>query len=204
MKKIILTIALFISLISVASAQFTIGPKVGLNISKEHYGNELIDDDIDFKRGINIGIFGKYYLNDMFDIQAELLYSQQGYKSDGILVDYAGSFTQNYKITSHYLNIPLVIKYYPFKLIYIEAGPQIGFCLDYKLSSNYSGIDELWDRYKDYNSVDFSLVGGIGIDIGYGLNVSARYNHGLTHTLPNTDFKNRVIQFSLTYNLWEF
>ena len=205
MKKIILTIALFISTISFASAQLTIGPKIGLNLSTEHSGENIFDEDLKFKPGLNIGIFGKYYINDMFDFQAELLYSQQGYKSNISFFDFGGvSLQYKYKTISHYLNIPLLLKYYPFERIYFEAGPQIGFCLDYKLSSSYSEVDEVWDRYKDYNSVDFSLVGGIGIDLGSGLNITARYNHGFTHTIPNTDYKNRVLQFSLTYDLWKF
>ena len=198
MKKIILTIALFISVISVASAQFTIGPKAGLNLSKEHYGNELIDEDIDFKPGINAGFFGKYMMNDKFDIQAELLYSQQGFKSNISLQDYGGILISGgYKLLSHYINIPLVLKYYPVKRIFIEAGPQAGFCLSSKISPSV-------DRDVDYNVLDFSLVGGIGIDLGNRLNFNARYNHGFTHTFPDFDYKSRVLQFSLTYDLWEF
>ena len=192
MKKIIITIALFISVITISSAQFTIGPKAGLNLSKEHFGENAIDEDIKFKQGLNIGIFGKYMMNDKLGIQAELLYSQQGHKSNISLLDYGGNLTQNgnltqigYKSSSHYLNIPFVLKFYPLKRIFIEAGPQVGYCFK--------------SKNMKYKTIDFSLAGGIGIDIGYGLNVSARYNHGLTHTL-----KNRVLQFSLTYDLLDF
>ena len=206
MKRIILTIALFIIIINIASAQLTIGPKIGLNMSKEYSGIKLYglsyDENVDFKAGLNIGAFGKYEINDKFDIQAELLYSQQGFKHNVPLADYGGNVIKDgYKFSSHYFNIPLVIKYYPFERIYLEAGPQAGFCLNSKLSpKEYAeGILDM-----DYNTIDFSLVGGIGLDIGYGLSVNARYNHGFTYTLQDSKWKNRVIQISLAYNLWNF
>ena len=33
--------------------------------------------------------------------------------------------------------------------------------------------------------------------------VNAKYNHGLTHTLSDSEWKNRVIQFSIAYDLWD-
>lgn len=80
MKKTFLMIALLIIVLNNLSAQFIIGPKVGLNVSKEYYGIKAIDEEIDFRTGLNAGVFGKYKINDILDIQAELLYSQQGHK----------------------------------------------------------------------------------------------------------------------------
>ena len=201
MKKMFFAIALCIIVNSV-SAQFTIGPKVGLNLSNEYSGIKPIDESNNYKTGLNAGIFGKYEINDIFDIQAELLYSQQGFKSDIKLFDYGGTILEDdFKILSQYLNIPVVLKYYPFKRFYIEAGPQIGICFNSKISPGDIDIKEAFDT--NYNTV-FSLVGGIGVNIGYGLSVNARYNHGFTKTYSESDFKSRVIQFSLTYDLWSF
>ena len=198
MKKTAFIIALFIVAINSASAQFTIGPKVGLNISKEYFGKEPIDEDVAFITGLNAGMFGRYEISNRFGIQTELLYSQQGYKYNIPLMDYGGkTILDGYKRLSHYLNIPVLLKYYPLKRVYIEAGPQIGFHLNSKLSpEELEDIDEL-----GYNTVDFSLAGGIGVNIGYGLSVNARYNHGFTKTLKGSDWKNRVIQISLAYDL---
>lgn len=201
MKKTIFIIAFF-AIISNVSAQFTIGPKVGLNVSKEHYGEEHIDEDIDFRTGLNAGVFGRYEINNRFNLQAELLYSQQGYKIDIPIVDYGGmEILDKCKIMSHYLNIPVLLKYYPIKNLFIEAGPQIGFCLDSKISPEYKDLDKL---DVAYNTVDFSLAGGIGVHLGYGLSFNARYNHGFTKTMKESEWKNRVIQFSLAYDLFSF
>ena len=202
MKKIILTIALFISVITISSAQFTIGPKAGLNLSKEYYGEKIVDEDINFNPGVNAGLFGKYMLNDIFGIQAELLYSQQGFKSNISLMDYDGILiSMGYKNLSHYLNIPLVFKYYPLKRFYIEAGPQVGFCFSSNISPSDRGDNA---PNVDYNAINFSLVGGLGVYLSDRLSLNARYNHGLTHTFPDFNYKSRVLQFSLTYDLLDF
>jgi len=201
MKRIIFVIALFI-IVSNVSAQFTIGPKVGLNLSKECLGIKAFDESNNYKKGLNAGIFGKYEINDKFDIQTEFLYSQQGYESDIPLVDYGGTvYEGTFKILSNYINIPVALKYYPFKRFYIEAGPQIGFCLDSKISPGDIEVKDIFDM--DNNTV-FSMVGGAGFNIGYGLSLNARYNHGLTKTYSESDLKSRIFQFSLTYDLWSF
>ncbi|MDR1097247.1 MAG: PorT family protein [Tannerella sp.] len=206
MKRTMLVMMVFIAAFSNVSAQFTAGAKVGLNRTKEYYGRKIMDEDIDFRTGLNAGIYGKYGLSDRFDVQAELLYSQQGYKSSVPLTDVGGTaIVGGYKALSHYLNVPVLLKYYPFNRIYIEAGPQVGFCLGYTYSSGHKEYDEaLKTLDTDYNTVDFSLAGGIGLYIGYGLSFNARYIHGFTKTVPHyQDGKNRTIQFSLAYDLWE-
>ena len=200
MKRTILFITLFLIAIISASAQITIGPKIGLNLSKEHYGEKLIDEDIDFRAGVNVGFFGKYQMKNKFDVQMELLYSQQGYK-DNVPVIYIGGYAirDGYKILSHNLNIPVLLKYHVYKGFYLEAGPQAGFCFYARLQHNEEGIDEVFDM--DRKLIDFSLAGGVCVDIGNKLSFNARYNHGFTDTAPESDFKNRVIQISLSYNL---
>ena len=201
MKKTALIITLLlIVVVNNVSAQITIGPKVGLNMSKEYFGVKAFNETVDFKAGINVGAFGKYKINDNFDVQTELLYSQQGHKSNIPLIDLSGTpIVNGYTILSHYLNVPLLLKYNPINCLSIEIGPQAGFLLDSKISpDDYADID------LDYNTVDFSLVGGVGLNIGHGLSVNARYNHGFTETFSMTKGKNRVFQFSLTYDLLNF
>ena len=118
MKKTMLVIMLFVAVFGRVSAQLTIGPKAGLNISKEYYGIKGVDEDVDFRTGLNAGVFGRYEISDKFDIQAELLYSQQGYKSTVPLADIGGiTLTEGYKSLSHYLNVPVLLKYYPFNRV---------------------------------------------------------------------------------------
>ena len=203
MKKVALAISLFIIFISNASAQFTVGSKIGLNLSKEYHEIKTIRESADFKQGLNVGLFGGYQINENFDVQSELQYSQQGFKCNVSIVDIEGIFIgDGYKVLSHYLNVPILLKYYPFERFYIEAGPQVGFCFDSKISSPNDYINR--NFAPDYNPIDFSLAGGIGFHVGYGLSINARYNHGFTNTLSNSKWKNRVIQLSISCDLWRF
>lgn len=205
MRKLILTVALLVTIIGSTFAQFTIGPKVGLNLAKVYAGKEGLDEDIDFKTGLNVGIFGRYEINERFAIQPEVLYSQQGYKSHINLFDHLGYpiGEYGYKASSHYVNIPILVKYYPLKRFYVEAGPQVGFCVSSDFSADDNELESIIKKLDtDYNTVDFSLTGGVGFHLGYGLSVNVRYNHGFTKTLNESLWKNRVISFSFSYDLW--
>ena len=205
MKQTILIIALLIVVANNAFSQFTVGPKAGLNLTKEYAGQKMFDEHQNSKTGLNLGLFGCYEMNDKLDLQVEMLYSQQGYKTDIALIDWNGEMMTSVKASSHYLNVPLLLKYYPFKRFYIEAGPQIGFCLDSSfLSENDEMNGVLKEMDADYHKVDFSLAGGLGFHIGKGFSINVRYNHGFTKTLNESLWKNRVIQFSLAYDLWSF
>jgi hypothetical protein len=207
-KKITLLVISFTLVAMQVSAQFILGPKVGLNISNVYYpdvsSTPLFSDAVEFRKGLNAGVFGNYCLSDRFDVQAELLYSQQGYKDNIPLTDVNGTTIVNgYTTLTHYLNIPVLIKFYPLKRIYLEAGPQAGF----RLGSNYSTLEKEWDDLlnglESGRKTDFSLVGGLGIYLGKGFSVNARYCHGLLKE-SNFAYKNRVIQFSVAYDLWQF
>lgn len=208
MKKAILSIVMVIIVCTQAHSQFTIGPKAGLNISTMHSNNEFVDDFLDYKTGFNIGIFGKYSFNKLFDIQMELLYSQQGYKGNIDIYDHEGNTYLNpdLKVLTHNLNIPLLLKYNLLgrRWLFIEAGPQVGLFLgeDLKLKNEIS--DERMNGIgKDFKTADISIVGGIGFYLGNHISVNARYNHGLTST-HDLNLKNRVFQIALAYDLWQF
>ncbi|MDR1379936.1 MAG: PorT family protein [Tannerella sp.] len=206
-KTALLAISLILAATQVVSAQFTTGLKAGLNISDVHFDIPLLNDEIEFRRGLNIGVFGRYFLNDRLDVQAELLYSQQGYRTTTPVTDVGGNILLGgYKSLAHYLNIPVLIKFYPVRRIYLEAGPQAEFCLGHAYSASGKEMeDALSDAGFEKNTADLSLTGGIGLCLGKGFSVNARYCHGLLK-MPsgNTKYNNRVIQFSLACDLWSF
>ena len=201
MKRTILFTTLFFIVIFSVKAQISLGIKSGTNISKEYFGVKLIDEDIGFRTGMNVGIFGKYLINNKFDTQIELLYSQQGYKDNVLIANVGGYYVNDgFKILSHNLIIPVLLRSYIYKDFFVEVGPQLGFCLGARLQHNEEGIDEVLKM--DRKLADFSLVGGIGVYVGQGVSINARYNHGFTDTAPESNFKNRVIQISVSYNFW--
>jgi hypothetical protein len=205
-KKKVTLLAISLMLVTFqASAQFTIGPKAGLNVSDVHFDYSVMNDNVKFRNGLNVGVFGDYYLNNRFDVQAELLYSQQGYKNTVPVTDFGGTtIIDGFKSLKHYLNIPMLIKFYPIKRFYLEAGPQVGF----RLGHNYSTAEKAWDDILNESAsgkiaADFALAGGVGVRIGNGFSVNARYCHSLSKE-SEFAYKNRVIQFSLAYDLLNF
>jgi hypothetical protein len=205
-KKKVILLAISLMLVTIqASAQFTTGPKAGLNVSDVHFNHSVMNDDVKFRNGLNVGVFGNYHLNDRFDVQAELLYSQQGYKNTIPVTDVGGTtISDGFKSLKHYLNIPVLIKFYPIKRLYLEAGPQVGL----RLGHHYSTAEKAWDDILNESvsgkiAADFALAGGVGIRIGNGFSVNARYCHSLSKE-SGFAYKNRAIQFSFAYDLWHF
>jgi len=72
------------------------------------------------------------------------MYSQQGYK----ITNSSGTFTQKLD----YINLPTMLKAYPTKNFFLEAGPQIGLAIAHK--EEYSG---LFSGSQVYNPNNFDL-----------------------------------------------
>lgn len=205
-KRVVLFAHLFVFATSTVFAQFTAGPKAGLNVSDVYYDIPILDDEVRFRQGLNVGVFGNYRLHDRLDLQAELLYSQQGYKSVVPVIDIGGTrLFDGYKLLAHYLNIPVLLQFYPVKRIYLEAGPQVGFRFGHKYYSGEMDWDDI-DLNRGRRTADFSFVGGVGILLGQRFSVNARYCHSLQRNSPSQGigYGNRVIQFSVAYDLWGF
>ncbi|MDR2918256.1 MAG: PorT family protein [Tannerella sp.] len=208
MKKVILVTIIALTMSLHSYAQFTIGPKAGLNLSTVH--STKVDDYADYKTGLNAGFFGKYSINNSFDLQVELLYAQLGYKDNMPTFDYDGSGFENfnYKLIAHNLDVPLLVKYNLLgrPWIFFEGGVQLGFSLSNKYSCNDKDVERAMNELKpEFNTFDFQLLGGLGFYLGSGFSVNARYCHGLTDMMDSgLHMRNRAFQFSLAYNLWQF
>ena len=80
MKKILLF--LFLCIGESLYAQFSIGPKLGLNLFKVSAETSNMNDLFKYKYGGAVGFFAKYKISNRVSMQSELLYSQQGYKEN--------------------------------------------------------------------------------------------------------------------------
>ena len=172
MKKLI-----FLSLLSVMAftgfAQTHFGVRGGVNFASIN-GDDT--DNLSARTAIFFGAYGEFGIDDVFAIQPEILFSQQGAEyedseEDGIFYD--GRFKLDY------LNIPVMVKIYIADGFFLEAGPQIGFLLSAKdeFDTPISGEEDIKDFIK---STDFSGNVGLGYLMDMGLNFNARYNIGLS------------------------
>lgn len=124
------------------------------------------------KAGVVAGMFAERDINNWFSIQAELLWSQQGYHQK-----MAG---EAFDTRLSYVYLPVVTKYYLIGGMNVQLGAQFG----YLVTSKATGSPSLKPVINKYN-VD-ALV-GLGYDFNCGLMIEGRYNIGLTNLQRTND-----------------
>ena len=176
MKKIFITLLFIGTGITSLNAQTVkIGIKAGLNYANFN-GSDIKTDAI---TSYHAGLVAEIGLLNSFSIQPELLYSTQGASYKNAIDEYQNELG--------YLSIPVMLKLYVTKSLSLEAGPQASFLLSKK--------DEF--NLNDYNTFDFGVNAGLGLQITKSLFAQARYTLGLTEVSKNADIKNSVVQVSV-------
>lgn len=166
MKKVtmLLSVAVIIFLFSPANAQQAIGIKGGVNIASlsGFEGRSRISP--------HAGVFLHHTINKNWCFQPELLYSGEGqrYMSGGVERTLALS----------YLQLPLMVQYYPAPQVYLEAGPQFGVLLS--AQDKVDDYEEQINAKDDFTQAQVALGVGIGYKASEQLILYGRYNFGLT------------------------
>lgn len=181
MKKLFLLFAMVAMAVG-ASAQIQWGVKGGLNLS-----NLRGDSDGDMKPSIYAGAFAEFALSDAWAIQPEVVYSRQGTKDGDI------------KLRVNYLNIPIMAKFYVMDKWSFEAGPQIGFKMNAKVTDGDNSV-KVSDQFK---GIDFSIGLGTSYMFTDNLGASARYNFGVSNVsdISGAKVRNNVFQVGA---IWKF
>ena len=165
------------------------GVKAGANYSNFTNANF----DTEGLTGFHAGAFVGYKFNDHFAVQEEFLYSTQGAKLKGGLMD-----GEDIKLS--YVTVPILLKYKTNFGMYLEAGPQIGILVDEDFSA--LGIPS---STKFAEKIDGGVAAGIGYEFKNGLGIGAIYYLSLTNVSKiktagiNNDFQNNTAQVSLSY-----
>lgn len=191
MKKIILSAAAVL-IFSFANAQeVKFGAKVGMNIANQKFEGSGVTLTANSIVGVQVGGFGEVKVNDKFAIQPEVLFSTEGseLKSEGEEVTFNLS----------YINVPVMVKFYPAPKFNIQAGPQVGLLVAAK--GKYQGVKE--DIKDGYKTANFGLNLGAAYEFTKKCFVDARYNFGLSNIMDNTEegVKNKgaVLSFAVGY-----
>ncbi|MFV5695392.1 porin family protein [Flavobacterium sp. LB3P122] len=188
-----LTIALFFGIASTISAQESTthksngGIKGGYNLAAVSFDGE---GETEQRHSFHVGIYGESFISEIFSIQPELSYSQQGY----VITNSNGTFTQKL----NYINLPLMLKAYPSQNFFLEAGPQIGLAVSHK--EEYDGLFSSSQQY-DPNSFDWGVNFGGGFKTDSGVSLGVRYHLGLGDLYDDGKAQNRVWQFSVGFDL---
>ncbi len=213
MKKLFYIVAVALVSTGAFAQKLSYGVKAGLNFSTIT-GDEFFftaDDmyaDKSMRIGFHAGLTGECRFNDFIGMQAELLYSQQGLRQTS--KDSDGKSVTRFD----YLNLPVMAKFYLIDGLSLEAGLQLGYLMSAKLKGADSGSSStvnLLDYEYSYsdNFIRFDIAAAFGLSYKFvsGIEVSARYNLGLTR-LSNTTYdgsnkkpvsKNNVMAIGLGY-----
>ncbi|WP_026261120.1 porin family protein [Spirosoma luteum] len=173
---------------SYAQQRFSVGPRVGLNLSN-YWGNA---DNMSFTPGLSAGAFLMYSSLNHFGISADVLYSQRGTSYN----DHRLKFIQRV----NYLEIPVLARYFltlsgNFRPN-IFIGPSLGIKMNAKrIKGDYlqgTGPVLNGDNSNDFNDLDLGAAGGFQLNWGTGNRqhflIDARYTLGLSdvqNNLPN-------------------
>ncbi len=150
------------------------GVKGGLNISNL-YADDV--DDRNAKAGFQLGFFAKAPITKNFSIQPELLYSQKGAQ-----LQYDNAFTSGKaSFNLHYLEMPVLGVFNLGRNFNVHGGVYISYLLGADVvnkasNEGFNFEDEL--KKENFESIDYGLVGGVGLD-GRKIGVGVRYNYGL-------------------------
>ncbi len=193
MKKLLLLAIMMTATMAVSAqndeGEFSLMPKVGINIA-DHRNDAEMKSFVRMAGGLEI----EYGVNDNVGLSAGLLYSAQGSQMK----------EKNLKINLDYINVPLLVHFYPVKGLALKAGAQLGFITRKKMLLDNSRID--LDMLMQllgisaFNNFDLSIPVGISYEIERFV-IDARYNFGLTDVYKDDSdhTKNSVFQFTLGY-----
>lgn len=188
-KFIIAALMLLISSSAFALDGVEWGVKGGLNLAKI-----TKTDDGKIKPSIYIGGFATYKFNDIVAIQPELIYSRQGVTTK------QGGVKYQYRI--NYINLPILAKLYVLENLTVDLGPQFGFVLNSKINRKSGGTSVKTSASDMVKKFDVSFAMGVTYTVIGNIDLSFRYNLGLTKAIK-AEFgdkrKNSVIQLGAGY-----
>lgn len=168
MKKILLSLFAVMLVISVsAQRRVGFGPKVGMNAAM------LSDKAFDARISFNAGLFVEYDLSAAWSLELSAIYSSQGAKMENVPVTLTEKMDATLRLD--YINIPLVVKFYPWMGMNIFLGPQYSMLVD--AQQKFKDQDATSVK-KSYKKCDFGGVVGLGYTWECGMLISAQYNMG--------------------------
>ena len=174
--------------------EISIGVKGGVNFAT------VMGDDInspDSRTSFHVGLLTEFPMTNMFSIQAEALYSGQGFKGN-----FNGTDGDKVEYQLDYISIPVLAKLYITKGLSVEVGPQFSFKIneefDFNPNSNNGDINLEGTAYEA-KDLEVAVGAGLTFQTEMGFFATGRYNYGLTEIIEKSDLKNSVFQLGVGY-----
>ncbi|MBR6455961.1 MAG: porin family protein, partial [Prevotella sp.] len=179
MKKIMILAVMMVASLT-ASAQWSVTPKVGLNLA--NLAGDVTGNNI--KLGLAAGAELMYRVSPVVGVSGGLIYSMQGCSGDG-----------DYKLNIDELNIPILANFYVANGLALKAGIQPGLIMSAKSKTDKVEVDVK----SGYQSLELSVPFGISYEISDFV-IDARYNLGVAKiNKGNGSIRNSVVQLTLGY-----
>lgn len=211
MKKVLRNLSMLVCAGAISLITFTecqaqyarAGIKGGLNLSNL-YVNRTDDDQA--RVGWHAGFYGQIFASEAFAIQPEVNFSTKG---TGVTRIGTTSARYESKFNLSYIDIPVLAVFKLGNVAEIHAGAYWAYLLGAEIRNNDNNPDNEFttidrDNFDDW---DYGLVGGIGFNVGDGVQLGARYNYGLNEIAESRgarrlfgNSKNQVAQLYLAFN----
>ena len=173
-KKIILAAALAAT---ASFAQLSFGVHAGGDINNV-WGDATEDSESGI--GFNFGGAIKFSLPLLpLTVEANVLADMRNYEFEYSLADYS--------VTQWNIDIPVLARFSPLPIIFIEAGPQFSFNLSQYAEDSAGDEIKLFDDAYPMNSFELDLVFGAGTGIIPFVDVDFRVVLGLTDVYEEHD-----------------
>ncbi|WP_019039425.1 porin family protein [Psychroflexus tropicus] len=188
---------------------FEYGFKGGVNLST--FSGD-VDSSIESKASMNIGMYGLYKILPKLGIQAELLYSEQGFTNE--FNEFNPETGQDVEfdevLRMQYINLPILASYNVVEYLWIEGGIQVGYLVDAELerervttgeTGQVNSETETIGSKENYKDLDVGLAGGLRYKLSPNFMLQARYTQSLNDISDPTpgDQFNSIWSFSVGY-----
>jgi opacity protein-like surface antigen len=223
LRRMAIAIIAAVTMSAATVAQVKFGVKAGVNLS------QLSDvtasgSGVDLKMmekdgmtvGYHAGVFANISFGSTIGFQPELLFSMQGGKQklSELFSDVDGEDLTDASVSYQlgYVAMPLLLEFKPAGDLGILVGPQVGYNLMRKATSEYNGEketisgDDFDDEFNPLRALDAGLVVGLQYKFAGKAYLGVRYYLGFLDGINESQdgatikgFKNNVLQASVGY-----
>ena len=150
------------------------------------------------RTAFHVGVVGEMPIADILSIQAEVLYSAQGFEYEAF-----GPTGDEIQFQLDYLSVPVLAKVYVVDGLSIDVGPTFNFVvneeIDTRPGADEGDIDIDESPMAEANSFDVGVAAGLTFQTPGGLFATGRYNYGVTEIYEDSGLKNSVFQLGIGY-----
>jgi len=156
-----------------------------------NWGGAEPGHDLSFKEGFHAGVYGNMFLTDEFSVEPGIYYSLQGTRF---------GLRSSSRATLHYIDLPVLARYFVTDAFNVFAGPQVSYLLSSTLEGDF--FDPNGRSPEDINTVDAGIILGVGYKFHWGVNAQISYDLGLIPVFNDNlqNLYNRGFKLSIGYN----